>query len=44
MTEAEHEKWEGYWRESAQRDFERDIYKRCDIEDSQKSGEPGGNP
>ena len=36
MTHEEIERWEGYWRESAQRDFERDIYKQCDKEDSMK--------
>jgi hypothetical protein len=33
MTAEEHEKWERYYEETARRDFERDIYKRCEEED-----------
>ena len=40
MSEQELEKWEQYWREAAQRDFERDIYRRCDEEDAaRRSGD-----
>lgn len=34
MSEREREKWERYYEEAVQRDFERAIYKRCDEEDS----------
>jgi len=34
MSEAEHEKWEQYWREAAQRDLEREIYRNCDEEET----------
>jgi len=33
MTEEEIEKWEDYYLETARKDFEREIYKRCDEED-----------
>lgn len=37
MTQEEHDKWERYWEESAQRDFERMIYERCDEMDRKES-------
>ena len=39
MTQAEHDKWERYWEESAQQDFERMIYEQCDREDSSRISE-----
>jgi len=36
MTQAECEKWERYAQDSAQRDFEREIYSRCDTEDAER--------
>lgn len=35
-TDAEIERWEAYYREAAQRDFERAIYRRCDEEDAKE--------
>lgn len=32
----EAERWEEYYREAMQRDFERAIYRRCDEEDSKE--------
>lgn len=34
VSESEHERWEEYYREAAQRDFEHWVYKRCDEEDA----------
>lgn len=33
MSKLEHRKWEQWWMEADQRDFERDVYSRCDEED-----------
>lgn len=33
MTSEEHAKWEEYYKEASDRDFERMIYKMCDEED-----------
>jgi hypothetical protein len=41
MTQEEHEKWERYWEESAQKDFERMIYAQCDREDLMRE-QPNG--
>lgn len=34
MTNEEIQRWEVYWREAAQRDIEREIYRRCAEEDA----------
>jgi len=36
MTQEEIDRWENYYQESARRDFERQIYKRCDSEDAEE--------
>ena len=36
MTQDEHDKWEQWAQEAAQRDFEREIYRRCDAEDAER--------
>lgn len=41
MSDEERERWERYAEEAAQRDFEREIYKRCAEEDA--AAGPGGN-
>ena len=36
MSDTEHEKWEQWYLEAAQRDFEREIYRHIDAEDAEE--------